>query len=69
LLSLTPGFSRVIKNVGPASRFNGFRSPGKPLKRFCHSLPVTTGLKPGVNEMKFNKIDLWNIILTPNWTY
>ena len=34
LLSLTPGFSRVVKVAWWASRFNGLSPQDKPLKRF-----------------------------------
>ena len=33
-LTLTPGFSRVMKAFQPASRFNGLPARPKPLKRF-----------------------------------
>ena len=38
------------------NRFNGFveEKQIKPLKRFSvHTFPVSTGLKPGVNELTF----------------
>jgi hypothetical protein len=56
LLRLTPGFSRVEKTARRASRFKGLPLREKPLKRFWHSVPVITGLKPGVNkEMLFRQ--------------
>ena len=50
-ISLTPGFSRVLRAEKNGNRFNGFPcAGGKPLKRFLSSGAVHTGLKPGVNE-------------------
>ena len=47
--SLTPGFSRVAKAFGRASRFNGLPA-GKTVETVLAFLPAITGLKPGVNE-------------------
>jgi hypothetical protein len=49
-LSLTPGFSPVVSDLGRQNRFNGFFCAGKPLKRLVHQAAFLTRLKPGVNE-------------------
>ena len=52
--SLTPGFSPVPIERPDASRFNGFSSRGKPLKRLVVDGFAGTGLELGVNEMSYN---------------
>ena len=49
LLSLAPGFSRVIGAANRANRFSGFVA-GKPLKRFDFASSEHTQLKLGANE-------------------
>ena len=42
-LSLAPGFSRVGQPGFWVSRFNGWLTLGKPLKRFSAARPMTPG--------------------------
>ena len=51
-LSLAPGFSRVSEMRTSENRFNGFRVPAKPLKRFGARGVTLTRLKPGANESR-----------------
>jgi hypothetical protein len=58
-VSLTPGFSPVScghKELGAASA--ALTHCGKPLKRLWPSSPVSTGLKPGVNERSRKKCEI-----------
>jgi len=48
--SLTPSSSPMPVEPPGASRFNGFSSRGKPLKRLIADGFAHTGLKSGVNE-------------------
>ena len=49
-ISLTPGFSPVVKGRNDLNRFNGLSCIGKPLKRLAAREGFHTRLKPGVNE-------------------
>ena len=58
LLSLAPGFSRVIGGGEKPNRFNGLAGCAttagrKPLKRFPRACRPDTRLKPGANESNF----------------
>jgi len=50
LLSLAPGFSRVVCAADEGNGFNRFPRASKPLKRLSHRQHLFTGLKPGANE-------------------
>ncbi len=49
-LSLTPGFSPVIKGRGMAEPFQRFCSSRKTVETVCRVAALLTGLKPGVKE-------------------
>jgi hypothetical protein len=50
-VSLTPGFSPVLKTQNDGSRFNGFSRGSKAVETACVSRRwEITGLKPGANE-------------------
>jgi hypothetical protein len=50
VISLTPGFSPVMRDRESQNRFNGLSRAGKPLKRLARLNASATRLKPGVNE-------------------
>ena len=52
MFSLTPGFSRVLRQRQDRNRFNGF-IPGKTVETVCYfSSHMFTPLKQGVNEIR-----------------
>lgn len=59
-LSLAPGFSPVLRDMGDLRRLNGFPALWKPLKRFNDVVSLYTGLKPGDNESGDSQAEIVN---------